>query len=155
MTLILNLIWTSLLHYNRTLVFSEKYDYVGRLLRPGEEPTNYSEEEEEGSQQEPAEKPKDEWNMQVTGPITKQGGEMGRLCSTMLIWQQPICFVRPKALQAWELACLLEWYKANLLCGVVMSLFSLSRGTIYFMWQLPLFATNFTRQGEWWLMIVF
>jgi hypothetical protein len=40
------------------------------LLRPGEEPTNYSEEEEEGSQQEgsqqegsqqePAEKPKDE-----------------------------------------------------------------------------------------------
>jgi len=40
--------------------FTEKYDYVGRLLRPGEEPTNYSEEEEEGSQQEPAEKPKDE-----------------------------------------------------------------------------------------------
>jgi membrane-associated progesterone receptor component len=40
--------------------FSEKYDYVGRLLRPGEEPTNYSEEEEEGNQQEPAEKPKDE-----------------------------------------------------------------------------------------------
>jgi len=48
-----------LLLYDRT-VFSEKYDYVGRLLRPGEEPTNYSEEEEEGSQQEPAEKPKDE-----------------------------------------------------------------------------------------------
>jgi len=45
--------------YDRT-VFSEKYDYVGRLLRPGEEPTNYSEEEEEGSQQEPVEKPKDE-----------------------------------------------------------------------------------------------
>jgi len=40
--------------------FTERYDYVGRLLRPGEEPTNYSEEEEEGSQQEIAEKPKDE-----------------------------------------------------------------------------------------------
>lgn len=43
-----------------SFVCSEKYDYVGRLLRPGEEPTNYSEEEEEGTQQEPAEKPKDE-----------------------------------------------------------------------------------------------
>jgi membrane-associated progesterone receptor component len=41
-------------------VFAEKYDYVGRLLKPGEEPTNYSDEEEEGSQQESAEKPKDE-----------------------------------------------------------------------------------------------
>uniref|UniRef100_A0A6M2DPB4 Putative membrane-associated progesterone receptor component 1 n=1 Tax=Xenopsylla cheopis TaxID=163159 RepID=A0A6M2DPB4_XENCH len=27
--------------------FKEKYDLVGRLLRPGEEPTNYSDEEEE------------------------------------------------------------------------------------------------------------
>jgi len=27
--------------------FKEKYDYVGRLLRPGEEPTSYSDEEEE------------------------------------------------------------------------------------------------------------
>jgi membrane-associated progesterone receptor component len=41
-------------------VFTEKYDYVGRLLKPGEEPTNYSDEEEEGSQQESAEKSKDE-----------------------------------------------------------------------------------------------
>ncbi|PSN48647.1 Membrane-associated progesterone receptor component 2 [Blattella germanica] len=48
--------------------FKEKYDYVGRLLRPGEEPTNYSDEEEEGSQQEGSpqdqqensEKPKDD-----------------------------------------------------------------------------------------------
>ena len=44
---------------------AEKYDYVGRLLKPGEEPTNYSDEEEEGSQQEGsqqenAEKSKDE-----------------------------------------------------------------------------------------------
>lgn len=30
----------------------EKYDYVGKLLKPGEAPTNYSDEEDEGSQQE-------------------------------------------------------------------------------------------------------
>jgi membrane-associated progesterone receptor component len=42
------------------LVFADKYDYVGRLLKPGEEPTNYSDEEEEGSQQESAEKSKHE-----------------------------------------------------------------------------------------------
>ncbi|PBC34240.1 membrane-associated progesterone receptor component 1 [Apis laboriosa] len=30
--------------------FKEKYDYVGRLLKPGEAPTNYSDEEDEGSQ---------------------------------------------------------------------------------------------------------
>lgn len=29
------------------LQFSEKYTLVGKLLRPGEEPTNYSDEEEE------------------------------------------------------------------------------------------------------------
>lgn len=40
--------------------FKDKYDYVGRLLKPGEEPNNYSDEEEEGSQQESAEKSKDE-----------------------------------------------------------------------------------------------
>nr|CAD7441157.1 unnamed protein product [Timema bartmani] len=40
--------------------FTEKYEYVGKLLRPGEEPTNYSDEEEDGSQQETVEKPKDE-----------------------------------------------------------------------------------------------
>ncbi|KAF7987478.1 hypothetical protein HCN44_003240 [Aphidius gifuensis] len=32
--------------------FKERYDYVGKLLKPGEVPTNYSDEEEEGSQQE-------------------------------------------------------------------------------------------------------
>ena len=47
------------------LDIAEKYEYVGRLLKPGEEPTNYSDEEEEGSQQEGsqqenAEKSKDE-----------------------------------------------------------------------------------------------
>ncbi|XP_059486747.1 membrane-associated progesterone receptor component 1-like [Neocloeon triangulifer] len=35
--------------------FTEKYTYVGRLLKPGEKPTDYSEEEED-----PVEKPKDE-----------------------------------------------------------------------------------------------
>ncbi|KAK2581952.1 hypothetical protein KPH14_002395 [Odynerus spinipes] len=34
------------------LQFNEKYDYVGKLLKPGEVPTNYSDEEDEGSQQE-------------------------------------------------------------------------------------------------------
>lgn len=32
--------------------FKEKYDYVGKLLKPGDVPTNYSDEEDEGSQQE-------------------------------------------------------------------------------------------------------
>lgn len=32
--------------------FKERYDYVGKLLKPGEVPTNYSDEEDEGSQQE-------------------------------------------------------------------------------------------------------
>lgn len=31
---------------------TERYDYVGKLLKPGEAPTNYSDEEDEGSQQE-------------------------------------------------------------------------------------------------------
>ncbi|XP_046747917.1 membrane-associated progesterone receptor component 1 [Diprion similis] len=39
--------------------FKEKYEYVGRLLKPGELPTNYSDEEEEGSQQEVESKSKD------------------------------------------------------------------------------------------------
>ncbi|KAL2734557.1 membrane-associated progesterone receptor component 1-like [Vespula maculifrons] len=30
----------------------KRYDYVGKLLKPGEAPTNYSDEEDEGSQQE-------------------------------------------------------------------------------------------------------
>ena len=29
--------------------FTEKYDYVGRLLKPGEKPTDYSDTEEEQS----------------------------------------------------------------------------------------------------------
>lgn len=41
--------------------FSEKYDYVGRLLKPGEAPNNYSDEEEEATSTETSEKPKDEW----------------------------------------------------------------------------------------------
>ncbi|KAJ8679661.1 hypothetical protein QAD02_015448 [Eretmocerus hayati] len=40
--------------------FKERYEYVGKLLRPGEAPTNYSDEEEEGSQQENESKSKSE-----------------------------------------------------------------------------------------------
>lgn len=39
--------------------FSEKYEFVGRLLRPGEQPTSYSDEEDE-SNASSSEKPKDE-----------------------------------------------------------------------------------------------
>lgn len=42
-------------------MFTESYDYVGKLLKPGEAPTNYSDEEDEGSQQETEAKPKDDW----------------------------------------------------------------------------------------------
>jgi len=35
-----------------TFFVIERYDYVGKLLKPGEAPTNYSDEEDEGSQQE-------------------------------------------------------------------------------------------------------
>ncbi|XP_074110579.1 membrane steroid binding protein [Cotesia typhae] len=40
--------------------FKERYDYVGKLLKPGEAPTNYSDEEDEGSQQESDVKSKDD-----------------------------------------------------------------------------------------------
>ncbi|KAF6199567.1 hypothetical protein GE061_007593 [Apolygus lucorum] len=42
--------------------FTERYDYVGKLLKPGQEPTNYSDEEEEesSSHDAPSEKPKEE-----------------------------------------------------------------------------------------------
>lgn len=33
-------------------LITERYDYVGKLLKPGEAPTNYSDEEDEGSQRE-------------------------------------------------------------------------------------------------------
>lgn len=36
--------------------FSEKYEFVGRLLRPGEEPTNYSDEEDESNTSETKQK---------------------------------------------------------------------------------------------------
>lgn len=42
------------------LIFLEKYDYVGRLLKPGEAPNNYSDEEEEATSTETSEKLKDE-----------------------------------------------------------------------------------------------
>ncbi|XP_017788416.1 PREDICTED: membrane-associated progesterone receptor component 1-like [Habropoda laboriosa] len=40
--------------------FKEKYDVVGKLLKPGQVPTNYSDEEDEGSQQENETKSKNE-----------------------------------------------------------------------------------------------
>ncbi|XP_063987929.1 membrane-associated progesterone receptor component 1 [Diachasmimorpha longicaudata] len=40
--------------------FKERYHYVGKLLKPGETPTNYSDEEDEGSQQESEMKSKDD-----------------------------------------------------------------------------------------------
>uniref|UniRef100_A0A1B6HW61 Cytochrome b5 heme-binding domain-containing protein n=1 Tax=Homalodisca liturata TaxID=320908 RepID=A0A1B6HW61_9HEMI len=40
--------------------FTEKYEYVGRLLQPGQAPNNYSDEEEETNTTEASEKPKDE-----------------------------------------------------------------------------------------------
>jgi hypothetical protein len=79
-----------------------------------------------------------------------------RLCYTMFDLATSISFVKPpEALQAWVHTCLLHWCKANLLCGFVVSLFLCISGTIYYMWQLPEFATNFIRQGVWWLMVVF
>lgn len=40
--------------------FKERYDYVGKLLKPGEAPTNYSDEEDESIQQELDAKSKDD-----------------------------------------------------------------------------------------------
>lgn len=34
---------------HRIFFYSEKYEFVGKLLKPGEEPTNYSDEEDESS----------------------------------------------------------------------------------------------------------
>lgn len=33
----------------KPLLFAEKYEFVGRLLRPGEQPTNYSDEEDDSN----------------------------------------------------------------------------------------------------------
>ncbi|XP_066602961.1 membrane-associated progesterone receptor component 1-like [Prorops nasuta] len=40
--------------------FKERYDYVGKLLKPGDTATNYSDEEEEGSQQDTEAKSKND-----------------------------------------------------------------------------------------------
>ena len=36
--------------FSFTVIYSEKYTLVGKLLRPGEEPTSYSDEESESSE---------------------------------------------------------------------------------------------------------
>lgn len=45
---------------------AEKYEYVGRLLRPGEEPNSYSDEEEESSESVKANKSEDITNINST-----------------------------------------------------------------------------------------
>jgi hypothetical protein len=66
-----------------------------------------------------------------------------------------ICFVKHlNALQAWALTCLSHRCKTDLLWYCDVTFFFIC-GTIYFMWQLPEFATNFIRQGERCLMVVF
>jgi membrane-associated progesterone receptor component len=40
--------------------FKEKYEWVGRLLKPGEQPTNYSDEEDESASPASGDKPKEE-----------------------------------------------------------------------------------------------
>ena len=39
-------------NFKRLLNFSEKYEYIGRLLRPGETSRNYSDGESEGNSSE-------------------------------------------------------------------------------------------------------
>lgn len=49
---------------------TEKYEYVGRLLRPGEEPNSYSDEEEESSELGKANKSEDIKNINSTDAPT-------------------------------------------------------------------------------------
>lgn len=41
-------------------MFIEKYDYIGKLLRPGEAPSEYSEDDEDSGTAAPSSKSKDE-----------------------------------------------------------------------------------------------
>lgn len=100
-------------------VFADKYDYVGRLLKPGEEPNNYSDEEEEGSQQESAEKSKDEWNLEITTSVTREEGR-GFAMYDFLIWQQLLV---PTSL--------LKLYRNGLLA---ISYFGISPGLAVVLW---------------------
>lgn len=56
----------SLLIFVIFITFTEKYEYVGRLLRPGEEPNSYSDEEEESSESSKANKNEDITNINST-----------------------------------------------------------------------------------------
>lgn len=53
--------------FNFWIFILEKYEYVGRLLRPGEEPNSYSDEEDDGTSdsskktESATEKSKDDW----------------------------------------------------------------------------------------------
>lgn len=59
----------------------EKYEYVGRLLRPGEEPNSYSDEEEESSESVKASKTEDITNITDAAATKKD---------EWLIWPDPI-----------------------------------------------------------------
>lgn len=57
-------IWTEIMDF--CYLNAEKYEYVGRLLRPGEEPNSYSDEEEESSESVKANKSEDITNINST-----------------------------------------------------------------------------------------
>ena len=51
--------------------FTEKYDHIGKLLKPGEKPTDYSDTEEEQSSHE---KSKDDWTWINSYASSPRGG---------------------------------------------------------------------------------
>lgn len=56
--------------YSDVIKTTEKYDYVGRLLRPGEKPTNYSDEEDESESSKAGNKSDDIVNVSATDEST-------------------------------------------------------------------------------------
>lgn len=54
---------------------TEKYDYVGRLLRPGEKPTNYSDEEDESESSKAGNKSDDIVNVSATDESTPKANK--------------------------------------------------------------------------------
>lgn len=64
-------IWLVLIWFG-IFCISEKYEYVGRLLRPGEEPNSYSDEEDESSESAKASKSEDITNITDATTATPQ-----------------------------------------------------------------------------------
>lgn len=54
------------IHNFSIFYFTEKYEYVGRLLRPGEKPTSYSDEEDESESSKAGNKSEDITNVNAT-----------------------------------------------------------------------------------------